>query len=75
MDGCIFVLEGITVIIKKQIIASINLLLPKYYFCYVSLFYLCTRWETKDILPQAFFILIGMYRLLLSLKITGVSDT
>ncbi|MGR5897474.1 hypothetical protein ACT7C8_00705 [Bacillus cereus] len=56
---CTLVLAGIAAIVKKQmIIANINLLLAMYYFCSGSLLYLCTLWETQDIILQAFLILI-----------------
>ncbi|HDR6245839.1 TPA: hypothetical protein QCU24_003620 [Bacillus cereus] len=56
---CTLVLAGIAAIVKKQmIIANINLLLAMYYFCSGSLLYLCTLWETQDIIIQAFLILI-----------------
>ncbi|MBJ8056023.1 hypothetical protein JDS87_30205 [Bacillus cereus] len=54
-----FILAGLAVIIKKHIvIAKINLLLAMYYVCSGSLLYLCTLWETQDIVLQAFLILI-----------------
>ncbi|MDA2694192.1 hypothetical protein PDQ73_27715 [Bacillus cereus] len=57
---CTLVLAGIAAIVKKQIkIANINLLLAMYYVCSGSLLYLCTMWETQDILLQAFLILIA----------------
>ncbi|MBG9832388.1 hypothetical protein ABE50_32330 [Bacillus wiedmannii] len=53
------VLAGIVAIVKKQmIIAHINLLLAMYYVCSGSLLYLCTLWETQDIILQAFLIVI-----------------
>ncbi|MFZ7807785.1 hypothetical protein ACO1D2_24435 [Bacillus thuringiensis] len=56
---CTLVLAGIVAIVKKQmIIAHINLLLAMYYVCSGSLLYLCTLWETQDIILQAFLIVI-----------------
>ncbi|HHL0973920.1 TPA: hypothetical protein ACQUHP_005617 [Bacillus cereus] len=56
---CTLVLAGIAAIAKKQIIVShINLLLAMYYICSGSLLYLCTLWETQDIILQTFLILI-----------------
>ncbi|UOB98510.1 hypothetical protein [Bacillus wiedmannii] len=52
-------MAGIVAIVKKQmIIAHINLLLAMYYVCSGSLLYLCTLWETQDIILQAFLIVI-----------------
>ncbi|HHT7228554.1 TPA: hypothetical protein ACTZ5W_005952 [Bacillus cereus] len=56
---CTLVLAGIVAIVKKQmIIAHINLLLAMYYVCSGGLLYLCTLWETQDIILQAFLIVI-----------------
>ncbi|MBG9539911.1 hypothetical protein [Bacillus thuringiensis] len=56
---CTLVLAGIVAIVKKQmIIAHINLLLAMYYVCSGSLLYLCTLWETQDIILQTFLIVI-----------------
>ncbi|MEH7149978.1 hypothetical protein V7095_05980 [Bacillus thuringiensis] len=56
---CTLVLARIVAIVKKQmIIAHINLLLAMYYVCSGSLLYLCTLWETQDIILQAFLIVI-----------------
>ncbi|MGU3442268.1 hypothetical protein ACLBXI_20090 [Bacillus cereus] len=56
---CTLVLAGIVAIVKKQmIIAHINLLLAMYYVCSGSLLYLCTLWETQDIILQAFLIVM-----------------
>ncbi|HFK1812454.1 TPA: hypothetical protein ACGXQD_005562 [Bacillus cereus] len=56
---CTLVLAGIVAIVKKQmIIVHINLLLAMYYVCSGSLLYLCTLWETQDIILQAFLIVI-----------------
>ncbi|MBG9584599.1 hypothetical protein ABE42_36665 [Bacillus thuringiensis] len=56
---CTLVLAGIVAIVKKHmIIAHINLLLAMYYVCSGSLLYLCTLWETQDIILQTFLIVI-----------------
>lgn len=52
-------MAGIVAIVKKQmIIAHINLLLAMYYVCSGSLLYLCTLWETQDIILQVLLIVI-----------------